>query len=131
MANSLKNCFVPVKLALKIKNKNFNEECLAWYNYESLQFFGNDLNLDKYANTETKPIAPLYEQCLTWLRVKYGYHILIDQEKLELKSGNFSILYSFRIFLNGKIITKYPDIRKYDTYYNSLNNAISTTLDLI
>ncbi len=61
----LQDLFVPYDLAVKIKQKGFNEECL--------KFYGDDKKLyqdDNITNSTVNPdycSAPLYEQIINWL----------------------------------------------------------------
>lgn len=52
--------FVTYKMAKKLKEIGFEEECLAWYNYKQFELFGQDLLLDNYAGEENRPLAPLW-----------------------------------------------------------------------
>ena len=72
----MKKEFIPYQQALELKELGFNEDCLGWYQ-------DNTLRLDINSNQSIKfhehlgrfkgcLLAPLYQQCWRWFREKYG-----------------------------------------------------------
>lgn len=76
----LEKLFVPYEQALSLQKLGFDEECLAWYNYEDFLIFGEDLLLDCYAGEENRPITPTWQQAFRWFIEKYNIisHIHYD-----------------------------------------------------
>lgn len=83
--------FVPFEIAKKLKEKEFKEECLAYYHtdgellYNKDQYRGGDLKslLRSYNSLPKNPIgceqidAPTISQVLKWLRDVEGIHVCI------------------------------------------------------
>ena len=82
----MKNLFVPYEIALKLKEKGFNEQCLAVYNssktFIPIDSFKSETDLVKNSELNENGqfcTAPLYQQVIDFLKSK-GYHL---QERLE------------------------------------------------
>jgi len=63
--------FVPYEVALKLKEKGFDETCLAFYTNEGVLYsegWGYKKNNNVY---ETETLAPLYQQVFKWFREKH------------------------------------------------------------
>lgn len=79
----MKHLFVPCELAVKLKEKGFNEPCFA--NYFNLKFKEKDsdwrlLKHDGYL-TERLGIgidAPLYQQVTDWFREEHGIELWVS-----------------------------------------------------
>ena len=80
--------FVPFKLAQKLKEKGFKEQCLAYYTKDSCFYYntsyGSDVeNAFKSFNSRPNHIcgkridAPTISQVLKWLRDEKGIHVCI------------------------------------------------------
>jgi hypothetical protein len=81
----MKKLFVSYEIALKLKEKGFNEPCIATYTQETigkgdrLQFFVQPIN----ANDDfTFVSAPLYQQVEEWLFKEYNIFIEIKRIKV-------------------------------------------------
>ena len=70
--------FVPYEIALKLKEKGFNETCFGFYTNEGLLYsegWGYKKNNNVY---ETETLAPLYQQVFKWFRDKHNISYSID-----------------------------------------------------
>lgn len=69
----MKREFVPYEQALELKELGFNENCLAFYNFEErLMPIDTDFtNFRELSDDLTK--APLYQQAFRWFREKYNF----------------------------------------------------------
>lgn len=74
------NLFVPHELAVKLRDKGFNESCLGYYEND------NDSKslLVYYFNIIPDPneifiVAPLWQQVIDWLREEKKLHLLISE----------------------------------------------------
>lgn len=81
----MKKLFVSYEIALNLKEKGFNEPCIATYKQETigkgdrLQFFVQPIN----ANDDfTFVSAPLYQQVEEWLFKEYNIFIEIKRIKV-------------------------------------------------
>jgi hypothetical protein len=93
----MKEQFVPYEIAIKLKEKAFNEPCLAYYNqltnHKEFHLFGlNTPGQSEYTNTSLwnkkahACSAPLWQQVIDWLRDKHNKVIdlhLWDREDKE------------------------------------------------
>jgi hypothetical protein len=83
----MKKEFIPYEQALELKELGFDEDCLGWYQ-------DNTLRLDINSNQSIKFhehlgrfkgcfLAPLYQQTFRWFREKYGLYaeIFVDDNK--------------------------------------------------
>lgn len=93
----MRHLFVPYEIALKLKEKGFDEPCLAEYIDDEVftlhrQFINEHPTKDEsfITHTNTKPnwikehfkcSAPLYQQVIDWLREKHNEVILIIPDK--------------------------------------------------
>ena len=89
----IEELFVPYELALKLKEKGFDEECFAWYhcpttyedeslNHFTLKIYTPPLKLFKNGGGNLL-IAPLYQQVIYWLyerEVKCEYNPAFTKE---------------------------------------------------
>lgn len=76
----MKHLFVPYEIALKLKEKGFNELCLANY-YDEIEV-GMMLTIgNKYGYKYNQTPAPLYQQVIDWFREKYGLYIYMRPDR--------------------------------------------------
>ncbi len=128
--------FVSYEIALKLKEKGFNEKCIAFYKgkyvgdglhaigqHEGCSIHGD--NYDSGWNLEYPPIlAPLYQQVIDWFREKHGICISI-----YTSSTGFMPEFDY---LNKKYFGKVAAIEFASLdYYETLNKAIEEALKLI
>jgi hypothetical protein len=66
--------FIPYNLAIQLKELDFDEECLKWYDRRTKKLYSVGLY-------EDIP-APLFQQALRWFREKYEftYEIIVRDE---------------------------------------------------
>lgn len=137
----MKELFVPYELALKLKERGFDEPCLAFYNEKHLLLsFGEKLNVFWNSNKKihynrsiynlfneskckkTMCNAPLYQQVIDWFREKHDILIFVSAYK---KDKYIYQLYSY----DDKELS---DISEWIfTYYEALTKAIEEALKLI
>ncbi len=107
----LTELFVPYELALKAKDRGFDEPCFGYYNPQK------ELNPNSF-NSKQKEItlrngqgctAPLYQQLVDWFDVEHN--IQIDCSKDD--DGYFNIK-----IRRWKIVTNIEDIDSYEIIYN-------------
>lgn len=118
----MKNLFVPLEIALQLKEKGFNEPCLAYFaaenNEEGYVFEIDSAHaLSLYANTDSHLLVPLYQQVIDWLDIKHGIFISIHKPYKHLPYG-----FSINRIVSGN---------RFETNREALNQAIIESLKLI
>lgn len=126
------NLFVSYELAKILKEKGFNEPCLAYYNpvvdtTGSPMLKPVDTDFIVYRDVSEPCVkAPLYQQVVDWFREKYKIDIELT------KSDDFEYIYYFSYYTSNN---EFVDFEGYDekglTYYQSLNKAIEQVLKVI
>lgn len=133
----MKHLFIPYEIALQLKEKGFDEECLrTWSWYFSPYFEGTekqeeailiDNKRKSYETGNELPrkycYAPLYQQVIDWFREKKSIWIQVEMMYYDGVFYNYTIIQS-----NGKVI---KCAESYYDYYETLENAIKETLNLI
>ena len=124
----MKHLYLPQNLSKQLKDKGFNEECLAWW-FEDTSLsvptetrgMWSDWNI--YANGITRISAPFYQQVIDWFREKHNWNIEVSyRNSFKDYTG---ILYP--IFPNSKQISTESS----NDYYEALTKAIEEAIKLI
>ena len=112
----VKELFVSYDIALKLKELNFKEKCIMWFDHGVLyHLHSSDYTLFILKeNNNFNLVAPLYQQVIDWLRNEHNI-----------------ILYVYIPNETGYFAHSLENKAKYDTYYEALNNGIWESLDLI
>jgi hypothetical protein len=74
--------FVSYEIALELKQLDFDEPCLASWNFRTKDFYYNG-QPSKFSSEDVIQL-PLYQQVFTWFREKYG--IYGSPEKFDEKT---------------------------------------------
>ena len=134
----MKHLFVPYELAVKLKEKGFDYECIGyWWNKDWLRDTNkkvkevHHLSLPRNHNQFPSRISSvLYQQVIDWFREKHNLHLYVDTTpSFDKKEGSMykSVLkVPFRPF---KWTTGHYYLGK--TYYESVDRAIEEALKLI
>lgn len=88
----MKEQFVPIEIASKLKEKGFCDDCLGFYYYDG-SFQKYCLVYNESSDEWFKTInAPLWQQVFDWLREKYNIHITIYKsgESYAFDIGDYS-----------------------------------------
>lgn len=124
---NLEHLFMPYELALKLKEKHFNEPCLAWHDSDATD--NDEIEWETTCNSDLSYIKnctlPLYQQAVDWFREKYGVEIWVEYSGKTGKSRKRKY-YSLVNYVQGTI--------KEGFFYNhkgALNKAIEEALKLI
>jgi len=151
----MKNLFVPYEIALQLKEKGFDEECLACF---TSKISDNNFNQFWYSeqiwdNSDLHPnprlcrnsdfgninscTAPLWQQAVDWFREKHEIEIQqvcrIPLKAIEAAQGRLDHLkhkYIFVLYRETANPTISRDIRGND-FYEVLTKAIEEALKLI
>lgn len=115
----MKHLFVPFEIARQLKDKGFNEECLAYWNADPF-LKSPAFNIAKPFVHEWCLPAPLYQQVIDWLREKHEIYISVNPSN------------GIMIF-NRKSENKWPydGTDKKFSYYEALNEAIKKAIELV
>lgn len=105
----IEDIFIPSFEANVLSRLGFKEDCFAWYNFDTLWFYGDDMILDGYAGEEDRPNAPTWEQAFDFFRDTFKLNSYIKPNI----SGNYSIVIK-KDFTEKNLVS---DINKtYDKY---------------
>lgn len=127
---NLKELFVPYELAVKLKEKGFNEDCFGYYSGDNP--YGelvDKLNIIKCKQLESvddlagRCLAPTYQQAHNWLMIN---------RKLFIEISNGIMGYNWhinRVDVNGSL--SYNKNLPFSEYYDCYNKAINEALKLI
>lgn len=122
MDNNIKGLFVTYEIALKLKEKGFNEQCLAFFNGvgdDMLQPIDTDfINFREIGECVA---APLWQQVFTWFRDVHDIDINIE-------TGGLPKMYV--VFVKDWIYENEKD-RALFTYEDAQEQAILKALELI
>ncbi len=120
----MKKLFVSFEIAKHLKEKGFDEECLAHWN-GGFKLSGQQLKL-----SETIMKAPLYQQVIDWFREKHKIFLLIHPYIVITEAEQ---RYSYKILegIMDEDISENNFEGSFKTYYEALNKAMEETLKLI
>lgn len=86
----MENQFVPYELSYKLRDKGFNEECLAYYNSNGDLMPKKDKTLKSGIKQidlhELNTLAPLYQQIIDWFGFNHGIHISYLETRDEVNN---------------------------------------------
>lgn len=124
----MKHLFVPYEIALKLKEKGFDEPCFGMYIQGILHY--------KLPEGQTILLqAPLYQQVIDWFREKHNLHFEIKVEDYVSEPtyywsifGRYKDMSLIRCLMNSG--DKFSQ-DKFKSYYEALNKAIEEALKLI
>mgnify|MGYP003350134069 CR=1 FL=1 len=116
----MKEQFVTLEIAVKLKEKGFDKKCLAYYNTDP-EFATPPFNLTKpFGHVWCLP-APLWQQVIDWFREEHNIDILIEY-------GGVPKMYS--VFVKNWIYADQKDIALFP-YYEAREQAILKAIELI
>lgn len=123
----MKDQFVPYKLAVKLKEKGFNEKCFATYEYDSTADEVNPYyTLTHHKNSDNHVSgfsAPLWQQAIEWLREEKGIDLIF---KRATSKDKFFPLWKFK-----DQEEYWGDYIYHDSYYSAFQSGIEKALELI
>ncbi len=134
----MKHLFVPYELALVVKEREFDEPCLAMYTEEGKRLTYTSVPLNntnsfwKSSPSEVIP-APTFQQVQDWLREKHNIEIYCPN--YYKNSKGYKPQYECRINDNqlgtGLIAGSSEGVLLFSNYYEALTKAIEEALKLI
>lgn len=91
----MKNLFVPYDIALKLKEKGFDEPCIASVDLEGIGLaINDDKSLGRNSEIEHGIYMPLYQQAIDWMERHFIY-ILIDIETLGSDEWEYAYIIKY------------------------------------
>lgn len=146
----MKKLFVPYELALQLKEKGFDGECIGYYAYDYLNNKANALHLTdrpiKTTKFKQKYLgAPLYQQVIDFFREKHDIIIEIasyyNPQKLDKKlyecalshkdNGFEGLMQNASNRISVDWTTNPEQYNLFDDYYKALSHIIQEALKLI
>lgn len=128
----MKDLFVPYEIALKLKEKGFDESCLRCYDNGKLMEF-RDFRTIAFTAGEVQPenltgglvAAPLYQQVTDWFREKHGIIISVTNKFNHQPKEWIGVVSRMDDYYMEETTKVVP------TYYKALTEAIETTIKLV
>lgn len=126
----MKHLFVPYELALKLKEKGFDERCFGHYVEPCLIHLINEEALFVETSTlKDKDFviinAPLYQQVIDWFREKHTIHVAASS--FTVYNGRYGYQYE----RGGRTSSGWTPHFEGNSYYEALDKAIEEALKLI
>lgn len=128
----MKKLFVPYEIALKLKQLNFDEECIALFDkdgeisgVEYIDIIHLNGIRQKDLTYHYPTLAPLYQQVIDWFREKHNCSVGVTSV-FENSCIGCSKISSFLPHCN----VDYYD-EEHDDYYRCLNFAILKAINII
>lgn len=133
----MKHLFVPYKLALKLKEKGFDERCIIYYNEGMLQLDSSNTMFgwrnkdfeEPYMKDRERIPAPLYQQIVDWFREKHGIVVSI-QRAIQIEPELYGYQINYGDAGDGGMM-EMQQIELELSYYEALNKAIEEAIKLI
>ena len=97
--------FVPYELALKLKELEFNEVCLTYYNFDGKiersddWAFGVDM---EHKRDRNQCLAPLYQQAFRWFREKHNLEASIQRMPPEVYGKGKGDIKNYLLYIWAK-----------------------------
>jgi len=133
-----KSLFLNEELSNILKQKGFNESCLAAYlktgKFVLYNLFlepDEKLRVNSNLASGLKCTAPLYQQATDWLRKKHSIVIKPFNDFYRKNDEVKIIHYYFKIGKLAMITDEYIETTKYTNYYDALVHAITASLNVI
>ena len=121
----MKKQFVTYEISLKLKELGFDEECLAAYEEGDLNiYFDINKNID-WSEYDDCCSAPLWSQCLSWLREKHNIDIIVKPWTGDVKGTK---MYTADITIFGINTYKF---KRHNSYEEALEEGLLEALKLI
>jgi hypothetical protein len=134
----MKHLFIPYNLALKLKEKGFDEPCLGWFRIYSetskeLVYHNHlmgEVVYDVFRHKYDLP-CPLYAQATDWLREKHNLEINLYSSYVKNKKKSWWINGNDANYEEGDDYFGFHIELKELSYYEALTKAIEEALKLI
>jgi hypothetical protein len=118
----MKDLFVPYELAVRLKEKGFNEPCLATYHKEYKSI------IPVYAKFTDQDVfkAPLWQQVIDWLMEEKKIYMHVDNHFDRLLGYNRGFIPSV-----NEMFYFNEDNDCFESYYKAFEKGIEKALELI
>jgi len=126
----MEKLFVSYEIALQLKEKGFNEPCLASYEKSNNKIEFNIVNSPFQVKTDDIWLTPLYQQVIDWFREKHRIIISVNHKTI-VKHSSFPV-----VKFMGTVNVVNKELKTFNTselpdYYLALTKAIIEALKLI
>lgn len=116
--------FISFELALQLKDMGFNEPCLALYHAYNKEHKMVNIPIQNKFCDKNQISSPLYQQVIDWFRDKHQIYIQ-PQKQFHNKGFKIGKIVIGEVSYNG------PWNKKYDTYYEALNEGILKGIEIL
>lgn len=126
--NNMNHLFVSYAVAQKLKEKGFDQDCLAYYNPKNEFILGlsKPRTDDKYDCIS----CPMHQQVIDFFRAKHNIIIEIQCDKTTYPKFCYEV-YKYEDFAQWERKTNIDNWGLYLKYYEAMDKAIETALTLI
>ena len=95
----MKEQFVTYEIALNLKEKGFDEECLGFYRDDNQKLLINNTFAERAYLEDRIPLtqAPLWQQVIDWLRKKHHWRVFESTPISGLSSKSFNEDFRFEL----------------------------------
>ena len=118
----MRDLFVSYELAVKLKEKGFDEPCFGYYADGNWSVFADTTTCNTNSEFGFYPTSPLYQQVIDWFREKHEIEIHAVKQIEEDEYGGI---------VGWVGVEDYSSKSCKPTYYEALNEAIKKALKLI
>ncbi len=142
--SNIKDLFVSYEIAKQLKDKGFNEPCLAYWHSNRMELT-RLIGVNNIGPEGEHPL-PLHQQVIDWFRTEKNIHIVVENTSYITQGGfkpGYEVLYSAYIRSYGTkdgFLRPLPTIGledaggnqlKLNTYQEALTKAIEEAIKLI
>jgi hypothetical protein len=124
-----KSLFVSLEIARKLKEKSFDEPCMAYYKNDFDDFVKCEIPT-KNSEHGFSIALPIHQQVIDWFKKKHNIYI-IEQLDMTCDPKYCYEIYKYEYFGNWELVSKRPDMFLYLDPVENLNTAIEEALELI
>ena len=128
----MKEQFIPYNLALKLKEKGFNNQCFGWWSWingDSAMYYGHQCNNTKLSELSMYPnncSAPLWQQAFDYFRIEKKLHCVI----YDVFNENNKLVWDFDIIDNNSEEEEY-DIPLSETYEEARLKCLTKLIEIV
>lgn len=122
----IKEAFVSFEIAKLLKEKGFNEPCIATYNSTTKKFHVEELYLDWSTQWESYISVPTHQMAMAWLREEKNIFIVIEPHLYDyVNEKNKSYVCSLWV---GDNYYEYIESKDYPSYEETVEAALKYCL---
>ena len=125
----IKEAYVSFEVAKLLKEKGFNEPCIATYNSTTKKFYIEELYLDWSTQWKSRISAPTHQMAMKWLREIHDIIVVVEPHMYDYINSKTSN-YVFCLWYGDNYEEPYSNQHSniHGTIYNSYEEAVEAAL---